>query len=77
MIGTQLALAEGISESLKFIPVVGTVIGSLVGAASSGTMSYVTLKKMLDAHKVISETSLKVLSDIQAKGGRTVRSQTV
>ena len=38
-----------------------------MGAASSGTMSYVTLKKMLDAHKVISETSLQVLTAMKAK----------
>jgi len=75
VIGTQLALSEGISEGLKFIPVVGTVIGSVVGAATSGTMSYVTLKKMLDAHKVISETSLQVLSAMKAKSAVVHRSR--
>ena len=67
IITTQLALTEGVSNGLKFIPIVGQVIGSVVGAATSGTMSYVTLKKMLEAHKVISETSLKVLSSMKAK----------
>ena len=67
VIATQLAISEGVSNSLKFIPIVGTVIGSVVGAATSGTMSYVTLKKMLEAHKVISETSLQVLSAMKAK----------
>ena len=51
------------------------MIGSVVGAATSGTMSYVTLKKMLEAHKVISETSLKVLSAMQAKRVDRDRSQ--
>ena len=67
VITTQLALTEGVSEGLKFLPIVGQVLGSVVGAATSGTMSYVTLKKMLEAHKVISETSLKVLSALQAQ----------
>ena len=68
VIGIQLAATESLSEGLKFIPIVGTVLGSVVGAATSGTMSYVTLNKMLNAHKVISETSLKVLSAMKAKG---------
>ena len=67
VIATQLALTEGVSEGLKFIPIVGQVLGSVVGAATSGTMSYVTLKKMLEAHKVISATSLNVLSALQTR----------
>lgn len=64
VIATMIATTEGLSEVLKFIP----IVGSVVGAATSGTMSYVTLNKMLNAHKVISETSLKVLSAMKDKG---------
>ena len=102
VIATQLALTEGVSNSLKFVPIVGQVghchccpmsipivlyfhwnyfplffitivgqvLGSVVGAGVSGSMSYHTLKKMLNAHKVISETSLKVLSAMQTTGVR-------
>ena len=75
VIATQLALTQGVSNGLKFVPIVGQVLGSVVGAGVSGTMSYHTLKKMLEAHKVISETSLKVLSAMQAKRVDRDRSQ--
>ena len=67
VITTQLALSEGMLNSPKSVPIVGQVLGSVVGAGVSGSMSYHTLKKMLDAHKVISETSLKVFSAMKAK----------
>ena len=68
VITAQLAVSEGFAEGMKFVPVVGQILGAIVGAGVSGTMSYVTLNKMLNAHKVISEKSLEVMSNMAAKG---------
>ena len=65
VIAVQLAETESLSEGTKLLPVVGQTLGFVVGEGVSGSISCVTLKKMLQAHKVISKTSLKVLSAMQ------------
>ena len=71
VIATQLAPSEDTSEDLEFISFVQRsmfMMGSDRHMGAACRMSFVTLKKALDAHKVISETSQQVLSSMKAEG---------
>ena len=59
-----------VHESARKFLTTSAMLPTVIAAQhrESGTMGYnVTLKKMLEAHKVISETSLKVLSALQTQ----------